>query len=223
MLAWRDTVFVTFVHRIGFRMSELFRKIDEDFSGSISWHTQPNRHVLFKIATALLSPFKKTFFLAVLQPGDAHWGTYPPICTHSQTCRTGILADAIFHRMNCCKFLARQSKHSSAGTLTYGTSGSRCISHTLPRRSSRRRIRLCRFCTLLDIVTETPIVSFHTLPVGFPLPTISKNSLSTLFCPLILDHGVLLKISASGSKVLISNFLLDTSFHQSFQSVIIRS
>ena len=45
----------------------------------------------------------------------------------------------------------------------------------------------------------------------------------TLFCPLILDHGVLLKISASGPKVLISNFLFDTSFHHSFQSVIIRS
>ena len=64
---------------------------------------------------------------------------------------------------------------------------------------------------------------FHTLPVGFPLPTISKNSLYTLFCSLILDHGVLLKISASGPKVLISNLLLDTSFHHSFQSVIIRS
>ena len=67
------------------------------------------------------------------------------------------------------------------------------------------------------------IVSFHTLPVGFPLPTISKNSLYTLFCSLILDHGVLLKISTSGQKILISNFLLDTSLHHSFRSVIIRS
>ena len=64
---------------------------------------------------------------------------------------------------------------------------------------------------------------FLSLPVGFPLPTISKNSLYTLFCSLILDHGVLLKISASGAKVFISNFLFDTSFHHSFQSVIIRS
>ena len=31
--------------------------------------------------------------------------------------------------------------------------------------------------TLIDIVAETAIVSFHTLPVGFPWPTISKNSL----------------------------------------------
>ena len=66
-------------------------------------------------------------------------------------------------------------------------------------------------------LSSTAIVSFRTLPVGFPLPTISKNSLYTLFCSLILDHGVLLKISISAPKILISNFLLDTSFHQSFQ------
>ena len=82
---------------------------------------------------------------------------------------------------------------------------------------------MVNFSTLIHIVAETAIVSFHTLPVGFPLPTISKNSLYTLFCPLILDHGVLLKISASGSKILISNFLFDTYLHHSFQSVIIRS
>ena len=72
-------------------------------------------------------------------------------------------------------------------------------------------------------MAETAIVSFHALPVGFPLPTISKNSLDTLFCSLILDHGVLLKISNSVPKILISNLLLDTSLHHSFQSVIIRS
>ena len=81
----------------------------------------------------------------------------------------------------------------------------------------------CNFSTLIDIVAETAIFSFRTLPVGFPLPTISKNSLYTLFCSLILDHGVLLKISNSVPKILISNFLLDTSLHHSFQSVIIRS
>ena len=47
--------------------------------------------------------------------------------------------------------------------------------------------------------------------------------LYTLFCPLIRDHGVLLKFSISAPKILISNFLLDTSFHHSFQSVIIKS
>ena len=38
--------FGNFKHRIGFRMFELFRKIDEDFGGSISWNTQPNCRVL---------------------------------------------------------------------------------------------------------------------------------------------------------------------------------
>ena len=45
MSAWRATAFVNFAHRIGFRMSGLFRKIDEDFGGSISWNTQPNCRV----------------------------------------------------------------------------------------------------------------------------------------------------------------------------------
>ena len=86
-----------------------------------------------------------------------------------------------------------------------------------------RRIRLCHFCTFIYIVTETASVSFRTLPVGFPLPTISKNSLYTLFCPLILDHGVSFIISISGAKIINSYLLLDTSFHHRFQSVIIRS
>ena len=32
----------------------------------------------------------------------------------------------------------------------------------------RRRVRLCCFCTLIDIVTETAIVSFRTLPNNLP-------------------------------------------------------
>ena len=79
------------------------------------------------------------------------------------------------------------------------------------------------FSRLLISWAETAIVSFRTLPVGFPLPTISKNSLSMLFCALILDHGVSFIISVSGAKILISYVLLDTSFDHRFQSVIIRS
>ena len=107
--------------------------------------------------------------------------------------------------------------------LSSGTSGSRRFSRTLLHERIWRRIRLCRFSTLIVIVAETAIVSFHTLSVGFPLPTISQTSLSTLFCPLILDYGVPFIISVSGFKILISSVLLDTSFHHSFQSVIIRS
>ena len=57
MSAWRTTTSVNWTHRIGFSMFELFRKIDKNFGGSISWHTQPNCRVFFNIDTALLSPF----------------------------------------------------------------------------------------------------------------------------------------------------------------------
>ena len=100
--------------------------------------------------------------------------------------------------------LARPSRHSTTGTLSSGTSGFRRISVILLHERTRRRIRLCHFCTFIGIVTETAIVSFGTLPVGLPLPTISKNSLYTMFCPRILDHGVSFIISISGAKVLFS-------------------
>ena len=135
---------------------------------------------------------------------------FTKICIHSWTCRNSIREDATFHRMNWCKFLwvilARQSKHSATGTFASRTSGSRCISLIMPRRRSRRKIRLCCFCTFVDTVTKTAIVSFRTLPVGFPLPTISQSSLFTLFCPLILDHGVCLIISVLASIFLIRRF-----------------
>ena len=147
-----------------------------------------------------------TFCQAVLQPGDAHTSTFQQICNHSRTCRTSTLEDAFFTEwIDASSFeviLARQSSHVPTWTSASRTSGSRCIFHTLLRRRSCGRIRLCRFCTLIFIVSETAIVSFHTLPVGFPLPTISKNSLYTLFCSLILDHGVCLIISISGPKFL---------------------
>ena len=49
-----------------------------------------------------------------------------------------------------------------------------------------------------------------------PLVSHCQQSLYTLFCSLILDHGVLLKISISDPKILISKILLNTSFHLSF-------
>ena len=117
--------------------------------------------------------------------------------------------------------LAKPSRHSTTGTLSSRTSGSRRISLTLLHERIRRRIRLCHFCTFVDIVTETAIVSSRTLPVGLPLPTISKICPSC-FVPWILDHGVSFIISISAPKILISYVLFET-FHHSFQSVIIRS
>ena len=119
--------------------------------------------------------------------------------------------------------LARPSKHSTTGTLSSGTSGFRRFRVILLHGRTRRRTQLCQFCTLIDIVTETAIVSSRTLPVGLPLPTISKNSLYTLFCRWIPHHGVSFISSIPGAKILISYILLDTSFLHRFQSVIVKS
>ena len=122
-----------------------------------------------------------TFLSAVHQPGDVNKSTFHQICNHSRTCRTSILEGAIFHRIGANSFeviLARPSRHSTTGTLSSGTSGSRHFSFILLHERIRRWIRPCHFCTFIHIVTETAIVSFRALPVGFPLPAISKNSLS---------------------------------------------
>ena len=118
-----------------------------------------------------------------------------------------VCSRAIFPETGNHSCLARPSRHSTTGTPTPGTSGSRCFSLILLHERIRRRIRLCHFSTLIDIVAETAIVSSGTLPVGLPLPT-SKNSLYTLFCPLILEHCVSLIISNSGAKILIQYVLL---------------
>ena len=103
MLAWRNTALVNRTHRIGFSIFELFRKIDEDFGGSISWNTQPNCRVFFNVATALLSPF--FYFLLGCSPiwrcTKEHFSR---ICILFLTCRTSTPEDAIFHRMELCKF-----------------------------------------------------------------------------------------------------------------------
>ena len=49
LLAWRNTTLVSRTHRIGFDMSELFRKIDEDFGGSMTWNTRSNCRVSFNV------------------------------------------------------------------------------------------------------------------------------------------------------------------------------
>ena len=105
--------------------------------------------------------------------------------------------------------LARPSRHSTTGAFTSGTSGPRWFSLTLLHERILRRIWWWTFPRLIHIVAKTSIVSFHTLPVGFPLPTISKNSLHTLYCSLNLDHGVLLKIPTSASKILNFEFPMD--------------
>ena len=119
--------------------------------------------------------------------------------------------------------LARQSSHFPTWASASKTLGSRCIFHILLRRRSWRRVRLCRFCTLIFIVSETAIVSFRKLPISFPMSTVSQTSLFTLFHSMILDHGACSKISISGFKVLHSQTMLDTYFYHRLQSVIVKS
>ena len=102
------------------------------------------------------------------------------------------------------------SRHSTTGTFASGTSGSRRFSLTLLHERIWRRIRCVIFARLL-----ISLISHCQQSPRILCPR--------CFCSLILDHGVLLKISTSGPKIIISNFLLDTSLHHSFQSVIIRS
>ena len=153
--------------------------------------------------------------------------TFHQICNHSWSCRTSILEGATFHKMSCCKFLwGNPCKaivtfyHWDFFLWDFGFS--MLFAHSAAWKNSETNSTVS-FSTLINIVAETTIVSSSTLPVGLPLPTISKNSLHTLFCPLILDHGVSLIIPTSGAKILISYVLLDTSLHHSLQSVIIRS
>ena len=203
--AWRNTALVNRTHRIGFSMFELFRKIDEDFDGSISWNTQPNcRAIFFTKPLHFCHHSFYTFLSAVHQPDDVRMSTFLQICIHFLTCRTGgcHFSQNELVQVPLRFLLAGQSKHSFTGTSSSGAPGSRRFLLILPRRRSRRKIRLCRFCTLICIVSETAIVFFRTLPVSFPLSTISQTSLFTLFCPLILDHGVCLIISVSGFKIL---------------------
>ena len=101
MLAWHTTAFVNWTHWIGFRMFELFRKIDEDFGGSISWNTQPNCRVLFSIATALLSPLCLDLLLGCSSTWRCASEHFSPICIHFLSCRTSTPEDAqLFHRMS---------------------------------------------------------------------------------------------------------------------------
>ena len=105
MFAWRTTALVNLTHRIGFRMFELFRKIDEDFVGSISWNTQPQlscnfQHCHCTFVTILFRLFARLFINLAMRTR----APFPNLHLFL-VCRTSTLEDAIFHRMEWCKFL----------------------------------------------------------------------------------------------------------------------
>ena len=79
--------------------------------------------------------------------------------------------------------LALQSIHYSTWASASWTFGSRCISLILPRRKSRRRIRLCRFCTLIHIVPETATVPLEHCPLAFHCQQSPRLLCSRCFVP----------------------------------------
>ena len=194
MLAWHITALVSWTHRIGFNMFELFRKNDEDFGDSKSQSTQPNCCVFFNMATALLSrPFARLFIYQAMRSKTL----FPKPASLSGLVEQTFWRMPLFTQWSGASsfevIFAGRSRHSFTWTLASGTSGSRCISLVLPRGRSWRRIRMSIFARL-----SVSCQKLQALPVSFPLPTVSKT-LSTLFCPLILDHGVCL-IIPSGIK-----------------------
>ena len=143
----------------------------------------------FNIATALLSLsvldlFRRLFINLTV----CEWAPFLQTDNHSWSCRTSILEGATFHKMNWCKFLwgnpcmaIETFFHWCFYLWDFGSS--MVFAHSACMKEFGDGFDGELFTTLIHIVAETTIVSFHTLPVGFPLPTISKNSLYTLFCP----------------------------------------
>ena len=128
------------------------------------------QHGYCTLVSILSGPFTRLFIDLTVRTR----ALCPQICNHSWSCRTSILEGATFHKMSYCKFLW----------------GNPCKAiETFYHWDS----------CLWDFGFSTHIVSFWTLPVVFPLPTISKNSLSSLFHLLILDHSVNFIISISGA------------------------
>ena len=121
MSAWRATAFSNFTHWIGFRMFEPFRKIDQDFGGTISWNTQPNCRVHFSIATALLSPFfldlVKQFFNLVMRMR----ALFTKSATIPRLVEQAFWTVPLFTEWTGARSfgvtLARPSRHSTTGTL----------------------------------------------------------------------------------------------------------
>ena len=214
MSAWRTTVFVNFTHRIGFLMSELFRKIDEDFGPRIQenatqlsciwWVNILHKSYIFlwwcsffffNMATAVLSSFFQTYLLGCSSTWRCAYEHFSKSATLSGPCKRSILEDAAFHRMNWCTFLwgnpcrvIKTFYHLYSCLWDFGFSTHFCHSAAWKNLEKDSAVSILHAC--------------RTLPVGFPLSTISQGFRFTLLCPLILDHGVPFIISIFGLKIL---------------------
>ena len=162
-----EKIFVPTFHHLSYQVALI------DRNGSSFMPITIFQHSYCTFVIILFGPFSRPFFNLAM-----HIRALFP-----KSASTPGLVEQAFWRMpfftewcSACFFeviLARQSSHFPTCASASSTSGSRCIFHKLLRGRSRRRTRLCQFCTLIRIVSETAIVSFRTLPVSFPLPTIS--------------------------------------------------
>ena len=135
-----------------------------------------------------------TFGQVVHQPDDVHTSTFPQMCNHSWSCRASILEGAFFHRMNWCKFLWGNPCTAIEPFYHWDfSSGLRILDAFLSfccMNELGEGFGCVDFARILISCRKLQLSPSGTLPVGFPLPTVSKNSLSSLFCHLILDQGV---------------------------------
>ena len=115
-----------------------------------SWHSSVTGSLscqlsFFNIATALLS----SFFLDLLVGCSSTWrcaneALFPQTDNHSWSCENKHSEGCHFSQNELLQvplevILAGPSRHSTTWASASGTSGSRCISHTLPRRRYRRK------------------------------------------------------------------------------------
>ena len=92
MSTWRTTAFVNFLHRIDFRVFELFRKIVVDFGGSISWNTQPNCRVLDEQVSSTGLPVLWCCSLHELRTCWFSCLVFPGLCDAVETRTSGVLS-----------------------------------------------------------------------------------------------------------------------------------
>ena len=77
MLAWRSAALVNRTRRIGPKTFVLFRKINEDSSGSVSCNTQPQlSHIFHNSHCTFATTLLRLFFLVVPQASSAESSTY---------------------------------------------------------------------------------------------------------------------------------------------------
>ena len=179
-------------------MSELFRKIDDNFGGSMSWKTQPNCRVFDDLHPT--GPWLNSWRVSRITTG----------CP--------ILSWLLSRFITGCPVLSCKSYFFNMATallssffldLLLSCSETDSDGVTFPRLlTSWRKLQLSPFthCPLDSHCQQSP-----------------RILCTRCFVPWFLTTAFFSKFPIFASKILISNFLLNTSLHHSFQSAIIRS